>query len=187
MLLKPLPGARRGYMLSRELGSDPPITVLLVDDHQDIRTLTGMFLRQAGFHVEAVDSGEAAIDFLQKANAQVVITDLRMSGKCDGFAVLAYHNRVCPEGGRILFTADCSEKLRVNCQQINALYVPKHVRPTDLLLKIKDCLAAHSSLATNRANTPGSLMKKESPQRGALFTKPKEMSWRSYFVRKAGR
>jgi DNA-binding response OmpR family regulator len=179
-------------MLSRELASDSPTTVLLVDDHQDIRTLTEIFLRQAGFHVEAVDTGEAAIEFLQKTqrtNVDLVITDLHLPGKCDGIALLAYHNRMCPEGGRILFTADFSEQLRVVCQQINAVYLPKPVRLPDLLLKIKDCLSAHSSLATSQANAPGSLsMEKELPQRGAaLLTKLKEMSWRSYFERKPGR
>lgn len=182
-------------MLSREFGSDPATTVLLVDDHQGIRTLTGIFLRHTGFHVEAVDSGEAAIEFLQNTNVEVVITDLHLPGKCDGIALLTYHNRMCPEDGRILFTADFSEKLRVVCQQINALYVPKTIPLPDLLRKIKDCLSARNLLATSRANAPGSLsMEKidgrrveESSQNEALLTKFQEVSWRSYFGRKAGR
>lgn len=182
-------------MQSQELRFDPAATVLLVDDHRDIRTLTEIFLRHTGFDVEAVDTGDAAIEFLQKTDVDVVITDLHLQGNCNGIALLTYHNRACPEGCRILFTADFSDKLRVVCQQIDALYVPKPIPLPDLLVKIKNCLSAQNLLLTNRANALGSLsleknnghrVEESSPNK-ALFTNLQEASWRSYFARKADR
>jgi DNA-binding NtrC family response regulator len=113
-------------------------SALIVDDNHHIRRQVAAFLRHKGFSVETVDNGPDAIELLQKTHVDVVIADFHLSGRSDGIAVLNYHNRIVPQGARILFTADYSEKLPTICQQINSVYVPKPIPLTDLLVKIKE-------------------------------------------------
>jgi CheY-like chemotaxis protein len=127
------------------LGLDAPLLALVVDDDHDIRRLVAAFLRHKGFDVETADNGPDAIDLLRRIHVDVVIADFHLSGRCDGIAVLDCHNRMLPEGARILFTADYSEKLPIVCQQINSVYVPKPIPLPDLLFKINEGLPSKST------------------------------------------
>jgi two-component system, NtrC family, response regulator GlrR len=67
--------------------------ILLVDDDPDILKLVSMRLAAAGYAVQAVDSGHAALAALASARPQLVITDLKMDGM-DGMALFdAIHHR----------------------------------------------------------------------------------------------
>ena len=54
--------------------------VLVVDDQADVRTSLSVMIRTLGFEAHAVDSGEAALAWLERRRASVVITDLGMAG-----------------------------------------------------------------------------------------------------------
>jgi CheY-like chemotaxis protein len=69
----------------------PPVRVLIVDDHADVRFLVRVILGDAGPDVEF--AGEAsgaheAIDALEAAQPDVVVLDARMPG-VDGFEAAA--------------------------------------------------------------------------------------------------
>jgi DNA-binding NtrC family response regulator len=55
-------------------------TVLIVEDEPDTATLLAESLRRRGFHVDAVHSGEACLEYLQREKVDVVVTDVRMPG-----------------------------------------------------------------------------------------------------------
>jgi two-component system response regulator HydG len=55
-------------------------TVLIVEDEPDTATLLAESLRRRGFHVDAVYSGEACLEYLQRERVDVVVTDVRMPG-----------------------------------------------------------------------------------------------------------
>jgi DNA-binding NtrC family response regulator len=55
-------------------------TVLIVEDEPDTATLLAESLRRRGFHVDAVYSGEACLEYLQREKVDVVVTDVRMPG-----------------------------------------------------------------------------------------------------------
>jgi two-component system, NtrC family, C4-dicarboxylate transport response regulator DctD len=58
------------------------INILLVDDDDLILLTTGEYLSQEGFEVETAESGEDAINKLDKNSSyDLVVTDLRMYGE----------------------------------------------------------------------------------------------------------
>jgi two-component system response regulator GlrR len=67
--------------------------ILLVDDDEGLRRLLAMRLKSVGYHVESVESAEAAMACLSSVQPRLVITDMRMSGM-DGMALFdAVHQR----------------------------------------------------------------------------------------------
>jgi DNA-binding NtrC family response regulator len=61
--------------------------ILLVDDEVVFTTNMGKLLTNRGFKVMAANSGDAAIQALEKENFDVVVLDLKMPGK-DGLTTL---------------------------------------------------------------------------------------------------
>ena len=63
-------------------------TVLIVDDEAGVRSALGGVLRDEGYAVEAVDSGEACLDRVMRAAFDVIVLDIWLPGM-DGLATLA--------------------------------------------------------------------------------------------------
>ncbi|MBA2305781.1 MAG: sigma-54-dependent Fis family transcriptional regulator [Acidobacteria bacterium] len=63
-------------------------TVLIVDDEAGVRSALSGVLRDEGYAVEAVDSGEVCLDRLSRAAYDVVVLDIWLPGM-DGLATLA--------------------------------------------------------------------------------------------------
>ena len=78
--------------------------VLLVDDDKDLLQLIAMRLSAAGYNVNAVESGEAALASLAVSRPQVVVTDLRMQGM-DGMALFDAIRRDSPSLPVVILTA----------------------------------------------------------------------------------
>lgn len=57
---------------------------LVVDDELSIVNLQSSFLSSIGIEASGVNSGEAAISFLQDSEVDIVISDIRMPGTVDG-------------------------------------------------------------------------------------------------------
>jgi CheY-like chemotaxis protein len=62
-------------------------TVLLVEDHVDSRVMYAEFLR-LDFHVVEAGDGLAALELIEKARPDVVVTDLALP-RMDGFELIA--------------------------------------------------------------------------------------------------
>ena len=63
-------------------------SVLIVDDEAGVRSALSGVLRDEGYGVEAVDSGEAALERVLRTNYDVIILDIWLPG-LDGLATLA--------------------------------------------------------------------------------------------------
>jgi len=63
-----------------------PVTVLLVEDHADSRHMYAEFLRMQFTVVEAAD-GRLALDMMQEAAPDIVVTDLALP-RMDGFEMV---------------------------------------------------------------------------------------------------
>ena len=61
-------------------------TVLVVDDHADIRNLVSEYLKASNFTPLCAADGHEAMSILQRTTVDLVILDLNMPG-CDGFEV----------------------------------------------------------------------------------------------------
>ncbi|MBI1738629.1 MAG: sigma-54-dependent Fis family transcriptional regulator, partial [Acidobacteria bacterium] len=64
-----------------------PYSILIVDDEAGIRQSLTSILRDEGYHAEAVDSGEACLDTLEKDAYDVVLLDVWLP-RIDGLQVL---------------------------------------------------------------------------------------------------
>ena len=62
-------------------------TVLVVDDERALRTVLRTRLKLAGYRVVEADSGEDALEVLEREQPDVVLLDLRLPG-IDGWGVL---------------------------------------------------------------------------------------------------
>jgi two-component system nitrogen regulation response regulator NtrX len=63
-------------------------SILIVDDEPGVRSTLGGVLRDEGYNVDAVDSGEACLDRLSRRAFDVVVLDVWLPGM-DGLATLA--------------------------------------------------------------------------------------------------
>jgi|HubBroStandDraft_2_1064218.scaffolds.fasta_scaffold388985_2 CheY-like chemotaxis protein len=72
--------------------------VLIVEDEVLIRMLLSDVLRQAGYQVvEAANADEALAVLTSSPDPDILVTDVRMPGKVDGFALAAFVRRTKPD------------------------------------------------------------------------------------------
>ena len=77
--------------------------VLTVDDDAGVRLNLAAYLEDEGFEVVEADSGEAGLERLTEAPAQVAVVDMRMGGM-DGNAFIVEAHRRWPALRFIVFT-----------------------------------------------------------------------------------
>ena len=83
----------------------PRAVVLIVEDEILIRMLLAEALRQADFEVIEAANGDEALSVLHTSpDPDVLITDVRMPGSIDGFALAAYVRRAKP-GLKVIITS----------------------------------------------------------------------------------
>ena len=78
--------------------------ILIVDDDTDLLELLVIRLNAAGYKTEAVQSAEAALNYLDVARPQLVISDMQMSGM-DGMQLFDHIHRTLPTLPVIILTA----------------------------------------------------------------------------------
>jgi CheY-like chemotaxis protein len=82
-----------------EESAQPPIHVLLVEDHMLLQRILTRTLNDGGFRVTAVGSADQAVALLEGgATADILLSDIRMPGRLDGLQlaqwVRAHHPAV---------------------------------------------------------------------------------------------
>lgn len=116
-------------------------TILIADDEANMRKVLAAMLRREGYEVLTVSDGAEALDIMQKASIDVVLTDLRMP-KIDGMELL---RRVLEEFDGIpvvMLTAHGSVDTAVNAMKLGAFdYLSKPFDKDELRLVIKKAAA----------------------------------------------
>ena len=111
--------------------------ILLVDDDDGLREITGLQLEAAGYRVSVYGGGADAIAAFEKDGADVVLTDLKMPD-VDGMRVLRSIRRLDATVPVIMLTAFGSVDTAVAAMQAGAHdYVTKPVARDALLLKVR--------------------------------------------------
>jgi diguanylate cyclase (GGDEF)-like protein/putative nucleotidyltransferase with HDIG domain len=77
--------------------------VLLADDEEALRLMMGRQLRRAGHEVTLAEDGLVAVDILQTASFDVVISDMKMP-RLDGMGLLAHARKLAPDTEFIILT-----------------------------------------------------------------------------------
>ena len=84
-LTKPIDPARLTGVMTRH--ASPGGTVVLVDDDQTARLMTGRLLRKAGWNVVEAENGRVALERLTEHRPDLIILDLMMP-EMDGFDLI---------------------------------------------------------------------------------------------------
>ncbi len=88
-----------------------PEKILLVDDNELLLSSVKRFLEKDHYHVDAVCTGEEAIELLQKGFLHIVVLDLNLPG-IDGWKVLEHIKNHRPQSKVVVVTSDGDEKTR---------------------------------------------------------------------------
>lgn len=70
--------------------------ILFAEDDVLVRSLIGELLREEGFAVFEVESGDAAASVLEGESFDILLTDVRMPGRMDGLDLAAHARQRSP-------------------------------------------------------------------------------------------
>jgi DNA-binding NtrC family response regulator len=133
-------------------------SIVVVDDERTIGLAVQRVLSTRGYEVDAVQSGEQAIERLQRAAAHLVITDLNL-GAMSGMDLLRWIREHAPDTAVVMITAYGSEKIAVEAMKLGAAdYLPKPFDNDELELIVARVLeerALRRELELFRAQTSG--------------------------------
>ncbi len=119
--------------------------IIVVDDHDDIRTPLGRYLTKNGMRVSTAGDGKALRELLKTAAPDLVVLDVMMPGE-DGLS-LCRHLRETTDLPVILLTAMAEDTDRIVGLEIGADdYVTKPFNPRELLARIKAVLRRANSV-----------------------------------------
>lgn len=128
--------------------------ILIVDDHEDIRSLLAKYLRKHGYRATTADGGTAMKRALQDSAIDLVVLDIMMPGE-DGLS-LCRGLRASSDIPVIMLTAMSEETDRVIGLEIGADdYLTKPFNPRELLARIKAVLRRSHSLPPQRDTQVG--------------------------------
>ncbi len=121
------------------MGSEPG-TIVVVEDDPHIADLIDLYLRKDGHRVIQAGSGEAGLDAVEREHPRLVILDIGLPGRIDGFEVcrlLRATNRVPV----LMLTARDEEVDRILGLELGADdYVTKPFSPRELAARVKAIL-----------------------------------------------
>ncbi len=121
--------------------TEPPATLLLVDDEPSILSSLRRLLRPAGYAIHTAESGPAGLAILEREPVDLVISDMRMP-EMNGAQFLEQVRQRWPATMRILLTgyADVSSTIdAINRGEIYR-YVSKPWDDPELMLTVRDAL-----------------------------------------------
>ena len=115
-------------------------SILLVDDDPIITAGTGSDLEEKGYEVTTADSGEKAIELLNKSSFDLVITDLVMA-PIDGIGVLKKSKEINPEMMVIILTGFGDMTTAIDALRLDADdYMLKPCEPEEMYFRVSRCL-----------------------------------------------
>jgi CheY-like chemotaxis protein len=91
-------------------------SILIVDDVADQREIASKILEGLGYVVEAVESGEAALDYLKKNTVALIVLDMIMDPGMDGLETYQAIQAIRP-GQKAIIVSGYSETDRVKAAQ----------------------------------------------------------------------
>lgn len=114
--------------------------ILVVDDEKAIRDSLNMILSDEGYSVISAADGEEALNFLNKDDFDIVITDIKMPN-IDGMELLSKGTKNSPSTFFIIMTAYASVNTAVEALRYGAYdYIIKPVEFDDLIMRVKRLL-----------------------------------------------
>ena len=112
------------------------MTALLIEDDENAREILESVLTAAGLTVTSATTGEEALDLLEQGHSfDLLVTDIRLPGRYDGWSAAVEARRYDPQISVIYLTATHQQ----NCPVTRSVFLRKPIRPT-LLLEVVSAL-----------------------------------------------
>ena len=116
--------------------------ILLVDDNEDVRASMRRVLAQAGHCVMEAGSGEAATTLIGEAGPfDILVTDVRMPGFCDGVALAECWREKVPGRPVLFVSGDTDDRLDMDTLGPHEAMLLKPFRRASLLDAVRLLLA----------------------------------------------
>jgi CheY-like chemotaxis protein len=137
-----------GYCLGRldqdqDRTSSPlsSLTIMVVDDNEQGRSIAARILREEGFSVIEAQSGEQALERLAGTNdVQVVLTDVAMPGGIDGLELARQVTALSPRRQVVLMSAYAQFFPRLNSSSLPFPLLIKPFAADQLVRQIREIL-----------------------------------------------
>ena len=114
--------------------------ILIVDDEPIVRESIRDWLKDAGYQVLTAETGEEALEMVNKQDFSVIVLDIRLPGQT-GITVLKQVKALKPEIKSIIITAYPTEELLNEAKRLGAIdYLIKPIAPDDLEKLIRETL-----------------------------------------------
>ena len=124
--------------------------VIVIDDEVNAATALETLLREDGYEVARAHDAPAGLQLLEKQEADVVLTDLRMPGM-DGIELLSKIKEIRPETMVILMTAYGTVKTAVRAMRLGAEdYLGKPIDVEELEVVLQRAIEKKGLLAETR-------------------------------------
>lgn len=115
-------------------------SVLIVDDEPIVRESIRDWLKDAGYQVATAESGEEALEMIEKQDFSVLVVDIRLPGKT-GITVLKEVKALKPQIKSIVITAYPSVEIADEAKKLGAVdYLVKPIAPDELEKLIRETL-----------------------------------------------
>jgi two-component system nitrogen regulation response regulator NtrX len=126
-------------------------SILLVDDEAGVRSALGGVLRDEGYAVDAVESGEACLDRVSRAPYDVIILDIWLPG-IDGLATLERLHERRVDAPVVMISGHGNIESAVRAIKMGAFdFVEKPLSLDKTVLVVKNALRQRHLEAENRA------------------------------------
>jgi DNA-binding response OmpR family regulator len=117
----------------------PEKSILVVEDEPSIAEVVSLYLRRAGYQVQTLGDGQAALELLEKRIPDLVVMDLMLPG-LDGYSLTRWL-RDRSEVPIIMLTSRREELDRINGLEMGADdYVVKPFSPQELVSRVRAVL-----------------------------------------------
>lgn len=125
-------------------------TILIVDDEKNYPRILGAVLEEEGFEIQTANSGKEALEVLQNAEVDLVLTDMKMPAM-DGIELLEEIKGKDPELPVIMMTAYGTVDKAVEAMQKGAYsYILKPFDNERLILYVNKAIAVYRVVQENR-------------------------------------
>lgn len=125
-------------------------SILIADDEDSIRESLTIVLEDEGYNCTAVKDGGEAIDAIDKASYDIIVTDLKMPDT-DGIEVLEYALKHSSDTLTIIITAHGTIETAIQALRKGAAdYILKPLEFDEVLIRIKNLLEQKSLAQENK-------------------------------------
>jgi len=109
--------------------------ILLAEDEEAMRTYLARALEKAGYAVDSVDCGTAAIPLLESGGYDLLLSDIVMP-EMDGIELAQRCNEISPDTKVMFITGFAAVSLRASADQPTAKVLSKPFHLRDLVLEV---------------------------------------------------